>query len=121
MALRCLIVDDNPAFLEAARDLLEREGLNVVGVATSGEEAIREARDLRPDVALVDIDLGDESGFAVVRELAEADGLVENLILISTHAEHEFADLIEASPALGFVAKSDLGADAIQALVDQRR
>ncbi len=122
VTLRCLLVDDSPAFRQAARDLLEQEGIAVVGVAGSGEEAIRHARELRPDLALVDIDLADESGFAVVRRLAAEDGRVAtNLILVSSHAEEEFAELIEASPALGFVAKADLGADVIQELLRRRR
>jgi DNA-binding NarL/FixJ family response regulator len=122
MALRCLIVDDSPAFLQAARDLLEEEGIIVVGVAATGEEAISSARRLRPDLALVDIDLGGESGFAIVLELAGEDGPVaENLVLISVNPEDECVELIEASPAIGFVAKADLGADAIAALLVRRR
>ena len=70
MPLRCLLVDDNEAFLEAASVLLEREGLTVVGVASSIAEALRQARALRPDVILVDIGLGDESGFDLARLLA---------------------------------------------------
>jgi CheY-like chemotaxis protein len=69
MALRCLIVDDSPRFLEAARGLLEREGVSVVGVATSDAEALRRVAELRPDVTLVDIDLGGQSGFEVLRQL----------------------------------------------------
>jgi DNA-binding NarL/FixJ family response regulator len=53
--LRCLIVDDSPRFLEAARGLLEREGIVVVGVAPNGADAVRLAVELRPDVCLVDI------------------------------------------------------------------
>ena len=122
MALRCLIVDDSPAFRRVASTLLQQQGISVVGVAASGIEAITRAHELRPDVALVDIDLGDESGFAVVRELAARDGALTNgAILISTHAEEEFAELIEASPAVGFLAKSNLAADAIEALLDEPR
>jgi DNA-binding NarL/FixJ family response regulator len=121
MALRCLIVDDNPEFLRAARDLLERQGISVVAVAATGEEAVARARDLRPDFALVDIELGEESGFALVQRLAAEDGdLARNLILISTHDADEFAELIEASPAAGFVSKSDVAADAIEALLARR-
>ena len=122
MALRCLIVDDSPVFRRVASALLQRQGISVVGVAASGIEAIARARELRLDVALVDIDLGGESGFAVVRELAALDGVLAiGAILISTHAEEEFAELIEASPAVGFVAKSNLAADAIEALLNGPR
>jgi DNA-binding NarL/FixJ family response regulator len=121
-ALRCLLVDDSPAFQQAASALLGQEGIDIVAVASSGEEAIRHARELRPDLALVDIDLAGESGFAVIRRLAAEDGPVAgNLILVSSHAEEEFAELIEASPALGFIAKADLGADAIHDVLSRHR
>ena len=111
--LRCLIVDDNPSVLVAARGLLEREGIGVVGTATNSDEAVRSVADLHPDVVLVDIDLGGESGFELARRL---DGAT--VILISTHAERDYADLIEASPALGFLAKSELSATAIRTMLN---
>lgn len=109
MALRSLIVDDNAHFLAAARDLLEREGVEVVGVASSAAEAVQLAGELRPDVALVDIDLGQESGLDVARRLAgAADG--SRVVLISAYSENDFADLIAASPAVGFLSKAELSA-----------
>ncbi len=121
MAIRCLIVDDSPQFAQAARELLEEEGIHVVGLAAGGEEAERLARELRPDLALVDIDLGEESGLAVARRLrAERDGsLTGAVILISTHAEEEFIELIAASPAVGFITKTELSADAIETLLSR--
>ena len=111
MTLRCLIIDDNPEFLDAARALLQHEGIDVAGVASNGEEALRLATELRPDVTLIDIDLGVEDGIAIAQRLADSDGRpAGKLILISTHFEDEFADLIQASPAIGFVPKSDLSA-----------
>ena len=122
MAIRCLIVDDNPRFAQTAREVLQEEGIDVLAVAASGEEAIRIARELRPDLALVDIDLGAENGLAVTQRLmaAEHGRLAEAVILISTHAEQEFAELIAASPAVGFLAKAELSADAIEALLCRR-
>jgi DNA-binding NarL/FixJ family response regulator len=121
MALRCLIIDDNRPFLAAARTLLEREGLAVPGVASTAAEALRQVEALRPDVVLVDITLGEESGFDVVRDLSQ-DGRAAGatVILISTHGESEFADMIEASPAAGFVPKSELSAAAIRRIVADR-
>ena len=111
--MRCVIVDDSTLFLEGAVDLLTREGLDVVGVGSDGAEAIRLVTELRPDVALVDIDLGDEDGF----ELAQRLNVVSSgtkVILVSTHAEEDFLQLIERSPALGFIAKTRLSAQAIR-------
>jgi DNA-binding NarL/FixJ family response regulator len=119
VAWRCLIVDDHLSFCEAARDLLEGQGVTVVGCATSSADALRSVRDLRPEVALVDIDLGADSGFDLARRLAEGvDGDVPRVILISTHDEREFAKLIESSPAVGFLAKTELSAKRIYQLLD---
>jgi DNA-binding NarL/FixJ family response regulator len=120
MDMRCLIVDDSEPFLRAARALLEREGAAVIGVATTGEEAIRQSRELSPDVTLVDIDLGGESGFDVARRLTGDGGRRSAVILISTHAEEDFADLIAVSPALGFLSKSELSAAAIRDIIARK-
>ncbi len=118
MSLRCLIVDDNRPFLEAARVLLDQQGLDVVGLASTRAEALRLAHELRPDVTLVDIDLGGESGFDLVRLLLqEGDLEASSLILISTHSEADFADLIAQSPAAGFLSKSELSAAALEDLL----
>jgi CheY-like chemotaxis protein len=119
--LRCLIVDDNPRFLDAALGLLEREGVAVVGVASTGTEAIQRIRELSPDVTLVDIDLGAENGFEVARRLhQQANHATSPVILISTYDEQDYADLIAASPALGFLAKSALSASAVRELLERR-
>jgi CheY-like chemotaxis protein len=118
VSLRCLIVDDNPGFLEAARALLQQEGIQVVGVASTGAEAIQRATELRPDVTLLDIDLGEESGFDVARKLVDSPSAHPGrLIIVSAYAEEEFFELIEASPAIGFVRKPSLSADAIGTLL----
>lgn len=116
VSLRCLIVDDNASFLKAAGGLLEREGLRVVGVASNGAEALTCARALRPDVILLDIALGAESGLDIARRLVEADPDGARVIMISTHAEADFADLIDATPVAGFVPKSELSASAVRLL-----
>jgi two-component system nitrate/nitrite response regulator NarL len=119
VALRCLIVDDQPGFCEAARELLEGQGLTVVGCATSSAEALRSVRELRPEVALVDIDLGPDSGFDLACRLADVDGNSPRVILVSTHDEREFVKLIESSPAVGFLAKTELSAERIYQLLDR--
>src|ERR687891_1014104 len=106
MPLRSLIIDDSTHFLTAARDLLEREGMEVVAVASSSAEAVRLVAELLPDVALVDIDLGDESGLDVARALVAADGGRAHVVLISAYSEGDFTDLIAASPAVGFLPKT---------------
>ena len=119
MALRCLIVDDSPHFLDAARSLLEREGLVVAGVASTSADALRRIRALEPDVVLVDVDLGNESGFELARRIQSETTLDESrVILISSHAEDDLTDLIVAAPAAAFLAKLRLSARAIREILD---
>ncbi|HWI71231.1 MAG TPA: response regulator [Baekduia sp.] len=117
MALRCLIVDDNAEFLAAARDLLEREGVTVVGVASTTAQALQRTDALRPQVVLVDVELGDESGFDLARRLADQPDPVR-VVLISTYAENDLDELVQTSPVVGFLSKRDVSRRAIDALLD---
>lgn len=115
-ALCCLIFDGNAGFLESARLLLEREGL-IVAVASTGEDALLHIEKLRPDVVLVDVDLGHESGFDEVRSFQDRFGpSTPDLILISIDTEQDLAELIAETPVLGFIPKTHLSAGAIHAL-----
>ena len=118
MAVRCLIVDDSLRFLEVARSGLNRDGIEVVGTATTSAEALQEAERLRPDVALVDVSLGEESGFDLSQQLAALPDVRLRIVLISTRAEEDLAELIAASPAVGFIAKSRLSTQAVHDLLD---
>src|SRR3954464_15587503 len=89
--------------------------IDVVGGASNSAEARSRVAELHPDVVLVDIALGAESGFELARALARDGG--PKLILISTLPEVDFVDLIAASPAVGFIGKSELSARAIRDLV----
>jgi len=119
MPMSCLIVDDNLEFLEAARQLLADDGLTVVGFAGTSDEAVDAVLALRPDVALVDIDLGAESGFDVARRLAGIPGGGPPIVLISAESGGELEELVDASGARGFVSKTDLSGDAIRELLAQ--
>jgi two-component system nitrate/nitrite response regulator NarL len=113
--VRCLIVDDNEPFLKEARELLEREGIDVIGVARTASEALAKIAQLQPELTLVDIDLGSESGFDLMRAMADQPSRsTTSVILISVHDESDFADLTQASSAAGFVSKTELSAQAIQ-------
>jgi DNA-binding NarL/FixJ family response regulator len=118
MPIRCLIVDDNSSFREEMGGLLKEEGLEVVGGAASAAEALAQIAELRPDVALIDIDLGQDSGLTLARRLGETPGTgVPSVILISTHDERAFAELIARSSALGFLPKTELSAAAIRRML----
>lgn len=114
MPVRCLIVDDNPDFLRAASDLLERDGITVVGIASTGALARHACRELRPDVVLLDIQLGEETGFEVARQLAGNPRQDKpRVILISAYSTEEVTDLIDDTQALPFLPKSALSATAL--------
>ena len=118
--MRCFLVDDSQEFLDAARALLAGEGFDVVGTASTSKEALELVAELGPDVVLVDINLGTESGFALARALSETPASARApVILISTHAEDDYAELIEASPAVGFLSKSSVSGAGIRALLDR--
>ena len=117
--VRCLIVDDSLQFLTAARGWLEREGIAVVGVASTIAQALQLVHELHPDVALVDIDLGGESGFELASQLEGKAGLNSlRVILISAYAEEDYGELIAASPAVGFLPKKDLSGQRIRNLIE---
>jgi CheY-like chemotaxis protein len=119
MQLRCLIVDDSARFLESACKFLANEGIDVVGVAATSAEGLERTHELLPDVVLVDIDLGGESGFELASAIAEAPTPAP-VILISTRTKDELAELIEASPALGFLSKQELTGQRIRELLPKR-
>jgi DNA-binding NarL/FixJ family response regulator len=119
--LRGLIVDDSDSFLTSASRLLESQGIEIVGTAGSSAEALELAASTQPDLALVDVELGEEDGFALAGDLRSR--FPETLVvLISTYEREEIQDLVAASAALGFLPKRGLSGDAIRALLngDQR-
>ena len=120
VALNCLIVDDNAEFLASASKVLHREGIEVVGTASSSVECLSSAQRILPDVVLVDVHLGDEDGFDVA-QLLYAHRATPAVILISTCSEHDYVDAIAASDAAGFLTKSALSAEAIKAVLSRGR
>lgn len=118
MPVRCLIVDDSRDFLRVASDLLERDGIWVVGVASTAAQAGQACGELRPDVVLVDIDLGEESGFKVARQLAGQLGHDKpRVILISAYSPEDFADVMADTPAAAFLPKSAVSGSAVLGIV----
>jgi CheY-like chemotaxis protein len=120
--VRCLIIDDSADFRDAASAMLERAGISVVGTASNSAEALRCYEDLHPDVALVDIDLGGEDGFTLAEQLDRASSASAlAVILVSTYAESDLAEMIDASPAVGFLQKFSLSPDAIRDMLQRHR
>jgi DNA-binding NarL/FixJ family response regulator len=114
--VKILIVDDHPSFRASARILLESEGYQVVGEAEDGITALRLAKELRPDLVLLDVQLPDFDGFEVADRLAELDGS-PRIVLTSSRDVCDYGSCIEASAAQGFVPKGELSGAAIAALL----
>jgi DNA-binding NarL/FixJ family response regulator len=116
--MRCLLVDDNDAFVEIARRVLDPNGVQVTGTASNIAEAVLRVSELRPDIVLIDVMLGDENGFDLARRL-EVDARDLAVIMISSGAEDDYTDLMARSTALGFLPKTELSADAIRRLLGE--
>jgi DNA-binding NarL/FixJ family response regulator len=110
----CLIVDDSFEFYEAARQLLADDGVMVVGFAETSDEAVEVTLALHPDVVLVDIGLGTESGVDVARRLVALANGGPPIVLISAESYSELTELVDVSGAHGFVSKTDLSGDTIR-------
>ena len=93
-AIRVLIADDHPLFREAVRKLLESDpGFDVVAEVGTGRDAIRVARELSPDIVLLDLMMPDTPGLAALPELAQLEPRVRTLVL---SAEVGDADVVHA-------------------------
>lgn len=116
MSLTVLIVDDHPSFRATARMLLESEGWTVIGEAADGTKGLAAARELRPDLVLLDVNLPDIDGFDVAAQLTAAGG-APAIVLVSSRDARDFGPMVAACGARGFVSKADLSGDALRELV----
>jgi DNA-binding NarL/FixJ family response regulator len=116
--VRCgvLIVDDHTGFRTRARELLEAEGFEVVGEAADGDSAIAAARELVPDVVLLDVQLPDLDGLEVAKRLT-SNGAGPAVVLISSHEATDLGSLVRSSGARGFIAKDELSGARLRALL----
>ena len=119
MTTTLLIVDDHAGFRAFARQLMEAEGLVVVGEAQDGPAALVEAARLDPDVMLVDIAMPGLDGFEVCERLPVLGGRPA-VVLTSSRDAASYADRLARSTARGFVAKHALSAAALLALIDAK-
>lgn len=113
--LRCLIVDDNRRILRAVNDVLNHDGIVVVGLASTSTEALGLASRHRPDVVLSDVELGPESGFDLAWQLMMVvPAWQPTVILMSASPEEEFDPMLEASPAAAFIPKLAISGPAVR-------
>jgi DNA-binding NarL/FixJ family response regulator len=116
MAARVLIVDDHPIFRAAARQLLEVEGYDVVGEAGDGASALAAARELHPDVVLLDIQLPDLDGFEVAARLTHGGrNGGPAVVLTSSRDWSDYGRVLSRTGACGFLPKAELSGEGIAA------
>jgi DNA-binding NarL/FixJ family response regulator len=115
--LRILIVDDHPSFRRCARALLEEDGFAVIGEAEDGEGALSAIGSLRPDVVLLDVQLPDMDGFAVLDQLETGGEDDPQVVLVSSREASDYDGLIRASGARGFISKAELTGAAVRVLL----
>jgi DNA-binding NarL/FixJ family response regulator len=112
-----LIVDDHASFRASARLLLESEGFDVVGEADSGAAGLKAARELQPELVLLDVHLPDVDGFDVAARLTGMDPHPQ-VVLTSSRDGSDFGPLVSRSGARGFVPKGELSGERIAALIE---
>ena len=116
---RVVVVDDHAGFRATARRLLEADGFDVVGEAADGPDGVAVARDLRPDLLLVDIGLPSLDGFAVAIDVAAGPpgDLPPHIVLITSRDPGAYEERVRTSPALGLIAKDELAGPRLRSLI----
>ena len=117
MPNRILIVDDHPSFRATAKTLLLAEGFEVVGEAEDGRSALAAARELRPDLVLLDVQLPDMDGFSVIEERRRMTGEEPKVVLTSRHDATDFGSIVVRCGAAAFVPKAELTGAVLRAVL----
>jgi DNA-binding NarL/FixJ family response regulator len=107
--LRVLLADDNPAILDVVKQMLQKD-FQVVGALGQANAVIRETPELKPDVLVLDISMGDLNGFEVTRQL-KLDQCPTKIIFLTVHEELEFIRAAFDAGAAGYVFKSRMNTD----------
>lgn len=117
MRIRVLVTDDHLMFRQGLKALLDREGIDVVGEASDGREAIRLARQLQPDVAVVDLVMPLLNGIDAAREITKVSRKTRS-ILLTMHTEDQYViDALQAG-IKGYVLKTQAAPDLIVAIME---
>lgn len=117
---RVLVADDHPIVLQAVRSLLELRGLDVVGMAADGREAVRLAQELRPDVVVLDVVMPVLDGLSAARAIMQSLPDAGLILLTGMPPEPPVQDALRAG-ARGLVLKSEVAEDLVQAVRDVAR
>jgi DNA-binding NarL/FixJ family response regulator len=115
MAVRVLIVDDQEPFRMAARLVVEAtEGFEVVGEAETGEDSVRMAGELEPDLVLMDVNLPGINGLDATRQILDGRSDSVVVLLLSTYEEEEYAPRAAECGAAAYIPKALFGPDRLE-------
>ena len=115
MPVRIVLADDHVLVRQSLKSLLEREGFQVVGEASDGQEALRLVASLQPDIAVMDISMPILNGLNAAREISRAARKTKT-ILLTQHDEGQYiSDALDAG-VKGYVLKNQVASDLLLAL-----
>jgi DNA-binding NarL/FixJ family response regulator len=115
MAPRILLADDHQIVRNALRTLLEAEGLNVIGEASNGRQAVDLARHLHPDVAVFDLSMPLLNGIEASRAVVKLPSPVR-AVLLTVHREDHYVLAALRAGVTGYVLKTQASADLLRAI-----
>jgi DNA-binding NarL/FixJ family response regulator len=122
MAVRVLIVDDQEPFRMAARLVVEAtDGFEVVGEAETGEDSVVLARELKPDLVLMDVNLPGINGLDATRQILDGEHDRPIVLLLSTYEEAEYAPRAAECGAAAYIPKAVFGPDRLESAWDAAR
>jgi DNA-binding NarL/FixJ family response regulator len=115
MAIRIVLADDHVLVRQSLKSLLEREGIEVVGEAADGQEALKAVEALHPDIAVMDIGMPTINGMSAARELQRSAPKIQT-ILLTQHDEEEYVFEAMEAGVRGYVLKSQAASDLVKAI-----
>jgi two-component system response regulator NreC len=115
MTIRVVLADDHVLVRQSLKSLLEREGFQVVGEASDGQDAVRRVESLHPDIAVMDISMPILNGIDAARELSRSFPKTKSILLTQHDEDQYISEALEAG-VKGYVLKSQVASDLVQAI-----
>jgi two-component system response regulator NreC len=115
MPIRIVLADDHVLVRQGLKSLLEREGHQVVGEASDGQEAVRHVSSLQPDIVVMDISMPILNGLNAAREISQTFPKTKTILLTQHDEDQYVSEAIEAG-VKGYVLKSQVANDLLEAI-----